>query len=242
MNKTDFSFDFSNKISFVLGGSRGIGKCLVQQLRKYSSEVYYTYNTTNDENEHKYKFHYDASNPEDILEIYKEMYEKKIIPDFVINCLGIGSSDKISDIDSEKWRKMMKINVESYFLSCKEAVKLMKKYKKSGRIINISSIAGRNKSRTAGTDYTASKYAIIGLTKQLAHECDPKITINVVCPSHTRTDMMKLTNKQISNLEKNIPMNRIAKPIDIVKPILFLCSSLSSYMTGCCLDVNGGQF
>lgn len=238
----DFNFNFTNKIVLVLGGSRGIGKCLVEQLRKYGSLVYYTYNTsiTND----KFSYYYNANNPESIVKIYKTLENKNKIPNFVINNLGIGSSDKINDITLEKWRKVSRINTESYFLSCKEAIRLMKKYNvKNGRIINLSSIAGRNKSLTAGVDYTSSKYAIIGLTKQLAQEISNSgITINVVCPSHTKTDMIKgLSNKKIKEIENQIPLKRLAEPIDIVKPILFLCSSLSSYMTGSCLDINGGQ-
>ena len=112
------------------------------------------------------------------------------------------------------------------------------------RIVNVSSIAGRNKSVVSGVHYTSSKAGLIGLTRQLAHELGEKgININCVCPSQTITPMLRqsMNDEQINELTKSIPLGRLASVEDQVGPIIFLCSSLSNYLTGSIIDVNGGQ-
>jgi len=113
-----------------------------------------------------------------------------------------------------------------------------------GKIVNVSSIAGRNKSVVSGVHYTASKAGIIGLTKQIAHEVGSRnICVNAVCPSQTKTDMLQqsMTEEEIKELGKSIPLGRIAEVQEVVNGILFLCSDESSYITGTTLDINGGQ-
>jgi NAD(P)-dependent dehydrogenase (short-subunit alcohol dehydrogenase family) len=115
---------------------------------------------------------------------------------------------------------------------------------RGGRIVNVSSIAGRHKSIVSGVHYTASKYGIIGLTKQLAHEVSQyNILVNCVCPSQTLTEMLStsMTEEQKNDLRAKIPIRRIATPKEQAIPILFLCSGGASYITGTTLDVNGGQ-
>ena len=113
-----------------------------------------------------------------------------------------------------------------------------------GKIVNTSSIAGRYRSLVSGVHYVSTKAGLIGLTRQLAYELGPyNVNINVVCPSQTMSDMLResMTNKEIEDLSRNIPLRRIATIDEQVWPILFLCSDLSSYMTGSVVDVNGGQ-
>ena len=115
---------------------------------------------------------------------------------------------------------------------------------KGGKIVNVSSIAGRSKSIVSGVHYTSSKAGLIGLTRQLAQELGPKgININCVCPSQTLTPMLErsMTNKQLLDLSNKIPLRRIANIEEVVKPILFLCSEDASYIHGACIDINGGQ-
>ena len=117
--------------------------------------------------------------------------------------------------------------------------------KYGSKIVNVSSIAGRSKSIVSGVHYTASKSGIIGLTRQFAQELGPKgININCVCPSQTLTDMLQqsMREEQIQELERTIPLKRLATVTEIVDPILFLCSNKSNYIHGACLDINGGQF
>jgi 3-oxoacyl-[acyl-carrier protein] reductase len=137
----------------------------------------------------------------------------------------------------------MDINLRSFFVICKESVRLMKK-QNYGRIVNVSSIAGRNKSIVSGVHYTSSKYGVIGLTKQLANEVSQyNILVNCVCPSQTMTEMLSesMTNEEISALESKIPVRRIATTTEQALPVLFLCSNAASYIAGATIDINGGQ-
>ena len=116
--------------------------------------------------------------------------------------------------------------------------------KPGSRIVNVSSIAGRNKSIVSGVHYTSSKAGIIGLTRQLSFELGPRgINVNCTCPSQTLTPMLEqsMNNDQLNDLTNSIPLRRLASVSDQVGPILFLCSNMSKYMTGSILDVNGGQ-
>ena len=113
-----------------------------------------------------------------------------------------------------------------------------------GRIVNVSSIAGRNKSIVSGVHYTSSKYGIIGLTKQLSNEVSKyNILVNCTCPSQTMTEMLResMTKDQIKQLSDKIPVRRIATVEEQASPILFLCSSAASYIAGAAIDINGGQ-
>jgi NAD(P)-dependent dehydrogenase (short-subunit alcohol dehydrogenase family) len=118
------------------------------------------------------------------------------------------------------------------------------KEKKCGKIINVSSIAGRFRSKMAGMHYSCAKSAIITLTKQLAAEVGSyNINVNTVCPSQTKTEMLEpfLTGDAEKNLKSSIPLGYIAAPEQQAEVILFLASEQSNYMTGAIVDVNGGQ-
>jgi len=113
-----------------------------------------------------------------------------------------------------------------------------------GKIVNVSSIAGRHRSLVSGIHYVSSKSGIIGLTRQIAFEVANRgINVNCVCPSQTLTDMLKesMTENELEKLTHSIPLKRLASIEDQVNPIMFLCSQESSYITGAILDVNGGQ-
>ena len=113
-----------------------------------------------------------------------------------------------------------------------------------GKIVNVSSIAGRSKSIVSGAHYTASKYGIIGLTKQIAQELGPYgINVNCTCPSQTMTEMLSksMTKEEIAELESNIPIQRISSVTDQAMPILFLCTDAARYIHGSAIDINGGQ-
>ena len=112
------------------------------------------------------------------------------------------------------------------------------------RIVNFSSIAGRNRSLVSGLHYTSSKAGIIGLTRQLAYELGPRnINVNCVCPSQTKTKMLleSMTLEDQNNLSEEIPLKRLATVSDQVGPVVFLCSELANYINGAIIDVNGGQ-
>lgn len=216
----------SDKTVLVVGGSKGIGKAVVEKFEKLGNQVFSIDRSV-----------CDITSPEQIEKYLKNI--KKI--DYLINNAAINYCKKIEEISLEEWNEVINTNLTSYFFIIK---KCLPKMKKGGKIVNVSSIAGRSKSSVSGLHYVSSKAGIIGLTRQLAQEIGPKgININCVCPSQTLTPMLEklMTKKDIEALEKNIPLRRIAKVEDIVGPIVFLCSESASYIHGACIDVNGGQ-
>lgn len=215
-----------NKTVVVVGGSTGIGEGIVNSFKKLGARV-----------ESISRSNCDITKKEDIDFYFSDIHKV----DILINNAAINYCKPIEDISLDEWNEVIDTNLTSYFYIIKKCIPLMGR---GGKIVNISSIAGRNKSLVSGVHYTSSKAGIIGLTRQLAQELGPKgININCVCPSQTLTPMLKksMTEEQLINLKNNIPLRRIALINDIVKPILFLCSEDASYIHGACLDINGGQ-
>ena len=167
---------------------------------------------------------------------------KKI--DFIINCAGRVSFEKIENISLNNWNQIINDNLTSTFLITKYLLKVLKKNSNSS-IVNISSIAGRKYSQLAGTHYTASKAGVIGFTRQLSIELSKyKIRVNSIAPGQVNSNMlnnaMEINNLKKSDLTKLIPLGRLAEPSDIANCCAFLCSSNSLYITGTTIDINGG--
>lgn len=234
----DVTFNYLGKTALVFGGSRGIGKEVCRQLAASGAVVFNASRSPADLHLVR-DLKCDLSNVEDIKFIFSKFDDI----DFVINVAGTNLCEPIDNIDAAEWDRVMDINLKSFFVICKEAVNLMKR-QNYGRIVNVSSIAGRNKSIVSGVHYTSSKYGIIGLTKQLANEVSKyNILVNCVCPSQTMTEMLKesMSEEAIAELEAKIPVRRIATTKEQAMPILFLCSNAASYISGAAIDVNGGQ-
>ena len=214
------------KTVVVVGGSTGIGKELVTTFKNLGANV-----------KSISRANCDITKQEEI-----DLYFSNINQvDILINNAAINYCKSIEEISLNEWNSVIDTNLTSYFYIIKKCLPLMKH---GSKIVNVSSIAGRSKSLVSGVHYTSSKAGLIGLTRQLAQELGPKgININCVCPSQTLTPMLErsMTSKQLSKLSNDIPLRRIAKVNEIVKPILFLCSEDASYIHGACLDINGGQ-
>ena len=235
---SDITFNFLGKVVLVFGGSKGIGKEICRQFASAGAIVYNASRTSADLHLVR-DLKCDLSNVEDIKFIFSKLDDV----DFVINVAGTNLCEPIENIEIAEWDRLMDVNLKSFFVICKEAVNLMKQ-QKYGRIVNVSSIAGRNKSIVSGVHYTSSKYGIIGLTKQLANEVSKyNILVNCICPSQTMTEMLKesMTEEAVSELEQKIPIRRIATTTEQALPVLFLCSNAASYITGAAIDINGGQ-
>ena len=241
MNQLNVSFQFSDKTALVLGGSRGIGCQIVKDFLDAQAKVYYLSRNENTQLKDLGAQHLrcDVREADKLSKILQSI--EKI--DFLINCVAINHCNPIEDITAQEWDDVFAVNVRSYYIASKAVISKMKKYG-SGKIVNVSSIAGRNKSVVSGLHYTASKSAIIGFTRQLSYDVSRfGINVNAVCPSQTDTDMLRasMSEKQLADLCRTIPIGRVASLREQSQPVLFLCSDASSYITGCIVDVNGGQ-
>ena len=159
---------------------------------------------------------------------------------FVANA-GIWPAEEVSlaAMPVERWRSTLAANLDSVFTSTRAALRQMRP---GGRIVIVSSTAGQ-RGEAFHSDYAATKGALISLTKSLAVECAPGITVNCVAPGWVDTDMSApaYTDDNRERIRLTIPIQRIASAEDIAGPILFLCSDLARHVTGEVLNVNGGS-
>ena len=162
--------------------------------------------------------------------------------DVVINCAAVVSTEDPLEISVEKWEEVFRVNLLGSYFCCKYAIPHMRG-RRYGKIVNVSSIAGRLYSRTASVAYTCSKYAVIGLTRHLAATFGRDgININCVAPSQTLSDtlMAHVPQAQLNVLAASNPLGRLASPEEVARSIIFLASDAASYINGAVLDVNGG--
>jgi len=162
--------------------------------------------------------------------------------DTVINAAGVAMKGTIEEIDSRDWEDIFRVNVTAAYGLIKETMGLLRRSHYPS-IINISSIAGRTRSISLACSYTASKAAIIGLTRHLALElAESHIRVNCVCPSQTRTRMLDYALDDLGQqqLARSVPLGRLAVPQDIADVIYFLSTSESRYVNGAIIDINGG--
>ncbi len=238
----NLKFNFRNKTVLVIGGSRGIGEMLVKQFNLSGANVYYASRNKSRNNSEISHIQTDLADENSIIKLFEFLNNIGKL-DIMINTAAINFSKSFTDIDYKEWKEVIDINLDSTFLVSKLALNIMKK-NGNGKIVNVSSIAGRSKSIASGAHYVSSKAGIIGLTRQMAYEVAKyNINVNVVCPSQTMTDMLMQTmsKNDILELEKKIPLRRVAYLEEQIGPIMFLCSDAASYITGACIDVNGGQ-
>ena len=161
--------------------------------------------------------------------------------DILVNNAGIAISRPFLEKTVEDWEQTLGVNLIGVFLCSQAAAQHMVK-QNSGKIINISSIRGiEHCGREGIMDYSASKAAVINLTKTMAKELAPTINVNTVAPGHTLTEMTKSLPEEVKrNMIEGSYLKRMAEPIDIAKAILFLASDDADFITGQVLLVDGG--
>lgn len=234
----DIIFNFNDLNVTILGGSKGIGREVCKQFLNSGAKVISISRTPCDllgvEN-----LLCDITNVDSLKKTLNTIDDI----DILVNVAGTNLCEPIEKINCQEWDRVINTNLRSFFIAIQHASQIMKK-KNFGKIVNVSSIAGRNKSLVSGVHYTASKHGIVGLTKQSAQELGPYgINVNCVCPSQTMTEMLKnsMSNEQIKKLSDNIPARRISSVEEQANPILFLCTSAANYIHGAAIDINGGQ-
>lgn len=160
--------------------------------------------------------------------------------DILVNNAGITNKIPFDKMTLEHWNLTYSINITGAFLFAQRAMRIMKA-KGYGRIINMSSIAGHVGGLTSGVDYATTKGAMLTLTKSVAKQgAAYGVTCNSIAPGNIKTAMEKVFGSDWDPMA--VPMHRLGEPEDISDVVLFLASDMSRYMTGCCLNVNGGLF
>nr|WP_187973398.1 SDR family NAD(P)-dependent oxidoreductase [Aquibium microcysteis] len=162
--------------------------------------------------------------------------------DVLVNSAGVtGQTARTEDTDLSEWERVMAINLTGTFLTCKTVVRAMRA-RGYGRIVNVSSIAGKEGNPNQAA-YSASKAGVIGLTKSIAREnADSDICANCITPAITATDLvLQMTEAQRQLVLAKIPMGRPGKPGEIADLMLFMASPACSFSTGAVFDASGGR-
>lgn len=164
--------------------------------------------------------------------------------DVLINCAGgYGRLATVEDMPVEEWDRTVALNLRSVFLVSKAAIPHLKN-SKAGRIINVSSISGRQVTVASSPAYGSSKAAVIQLTRFLAQQLGPDgITSNAIAPITTLTPRVAAlrTEAEVERIAALVPLRRLAEPEDHAEAMLFLASDSAAYLNGITLDVNGGR-
>jgi NAD(P)-dependent dehydrogenase (short-subunit alcohol dehydrogenase family) len=185
----------------------------------------------------------DVTSEEAVVALCEEIVASRQRIDILVNAVGGGKPERLSKISAAEWDRMFAFNARSSFLCSREAARHMARTG-GGRIINVASIAGQTSSILQGAHYSASKAAVIGLTRHMARELGPLgITVNAIAPGVTLTERIErqLTPEQCQAVLARIPLGRLSLPEDQAGVILFLASSLAGYVTGVTIDVSGGR-
>lgn len=164
--------------------------------------------------------------------------------DILVNCAGgFLDAPDIEEITDDMWAKGLDWNINTKFLITREVVPLMKR-NSYGRIVNISSVAGRTGSRGASLDYATGKAAVVGLTRRLAIELGPHgITVNAVTPGLVRSPRVERHSEEhLAQRAASTPVRRLGAPEELAHAILYLSTPGAGFTTGAVLDVNGGAW
>ncbi len=240
--------NLKNKKVLITGATGGIGNSLVEKFNSFGSVILAT--GTNEEKLINLKKNYANIKTErfkldqhDKIESFIENADKQLNGlDILINNAGITLDNLSIRLTEENWKKVLDINLTSSFLMCKFAIKKMLK-KRSGKIINITSIVGHT-GNLGQSNYAASKAGIIAFSKSLAIEYAKKnININCVSPGFIKTDMTDKINEEFKiNLINKIPSGKLGTGEDVSNCVAFLASDMANYINGETIHVNGGMY
>ena len=241
--------NLENKNIIVTGASGGIGNSIVKKLNQAGANILASGTRIEKLEELKKNFEnikilkFDISQVEKIEEfIDNATNEIGGNLDCIVNNAGITQDNLAIRMSLDEWKKVIDINLSSTFMMSKFAIKKMLK-NKSGKVINITSVVGHT-GNLGQANYTASKAAIIAMSKSLAIEYAKKnININCVSPGFIKTAMTdKIDEKFKEIIISKIPSARLGEPEDVANAVIFLASDQSNYINGETLHVNGGMY
>jgi 3-oxoacyl-[acyl-carrier protein] reductase len=247
-----------NQIAMVTGGGRGVGKAIAVKLAQFGACVVITDPNFNEAQktarsitrigQRAKAYRMDVSKKNEVDVVFKRLRKEFGRLDILINNTGISSVTPFEKISEKEWDRILHTHLKGTFLCSQAAFRLMK-LQRSGKMINLSSMASRLGGMISPGFYhpyahcVASEAAIEALTKSIAFEAAPYgIRVNAVSRGSIHTEISKGTGtpERKRNLLATIPLGRLATPNEIASAVLFLVSEKASYITAKTLDVNGG--
>jgi len=243
--------DLSEKSALVTGGTRGIGRAIVETLADAGARVAFTYRSSADAADAIVNAIEEAGG--DALALQGDAADTEVAQDHVdtvvdawgsidvlVNNAGITRDGLMLRMKEEDWDDVMNANLKGVFNYAKAAYRPFMR-QRSGRVINISSVVGVM-GNPGQTNYAASKAGIIGFSKSLAKELASRnVTVNVVAPGYVETDMTEeMSEKAQEAMQEAVPLGRPASTQDVAQAVGYLASDAASYITGHVLHVDGG--
>lgn len=241
-----------NKKAMIVGGGSEMAAEICHQMLEAGAELYLVDIKTEKMErvvekhpQYKDKIHLATGNVcslEDMDACAADMNEKLGRIDIMVFVAGIIRHNTIVDMSDSDWKAVIDVNLTGCFHACKAVVPYMQK-QHYGRILCISSLGGRT-ARVCGCNYSASKAGVLGIMRTLSLELAPyNITINSIAPGPLRGEMFDtMEPERIAALERGIPLQRVGLMSDIAPAVVFAVSDNASWMTGECIDINGGIY
>lgn len=238
------------QVALVTGGSRGIGKGIVEAFVKEGAKVAFVYNSSKDAADaivaelssvgDVIAIQADVKSKQAAEKVIEEVLEKWERIDILVNNAGVIRDGLLATMDEGDWKTVIDTNLNSVYNFTQSVMRPMMS-QRSGRIINMSSVASEMGNQ-GQTNYAASKGGINGFTKCLAAEVGRRnITVNAIAPGFIETDMTEaVRNAAEGEIKKAIALRRLGKPEDIASTAVFLASPDASYITGQVIEVDGG--
>ena len=246
-------FDLTGKVALVTGGSRGIGRSAAIALAKRGAHVVINY-VSNEAAARQVAdliqaaggkaelVQFDVGNSESAEKSIAEVAKRLGRLDVLVCSAGISIDGLLLRLKDDDFDRILSINVKGAGACARAATKVMMRAR-IGRVIFLSSVVGEmgNAGQTA---YSASKAALLGVTKSMARELASRsITVNAITPGFIDTDMTgALTDEQRASINSSIPLGRTGKPEEIAAAVVYLASDEAAYITGQALRVNGGMY
>lgn len=240
-----------NRVAIVTGSARGIGKAIVLAFIREGAKVALVdvekdrletlKNEIQKSGGEAIGIFCDITKTNDVGEMVNQTYKRFGRIDILVNNAGIIRRGTIETVTEEDWDRVIEVNLKGTFNCCKAVVGLMKK-QGYGKIVNISSIAGKMGDITSAPGYGPSKAGVDALTKTLSRQLAPYgINVNAVSPHAIETEMSaQWSEERRREIIASIPLGRLGRPEDVASAVLFLASDEASFITGEILDVNGG--
>ena len=242
------------RIALVTGGSRGIGRAICIALGRRGATVIVNFASRSDAAEETAAAviaaggkaaiaGFDVANSEAVTTAIKQIIAEHGGLDILVNNAGVAINGLVMRFRDDQWAQTQAINVGGAFHCVRAATSALLKAKENGRIINITSVVGES-GNGGQMAYSASKAALIGLTKSLARELASRaVTVNAVSPGFIATDMTDahLPEAARAKVLAEIPLGKIGQPEDVADAVAFLAGPEAAYITGQVLRVNGGM-